>query len=382
MHGGAVKVLVWSDGTLEGGAGRQAAVVAIGLADRGHEVTLAHCTGHDVALPSTVAQRTLAVDDLWGSQPGESPSQAEVSRVLESVPADVVLVNDTCPVANLRLKQQLVDRQQPWAAVEHLGDIPPAFNCESIHQRSGWLLAQAAAVVAVSAALRAELQARHRELPVTVIGNGRPDEYFEAVDARQREATRGALGVDDDSFLVLVVARVEEPKGSLVIARALEMMSSTPGWPHLRIMWAGDGTQRSRLTALARLRRWEPQLTMLGQQPNVRPLLQAADLLLHPTYSEGMPLAVIEAMAAGLPVIGSDIAAMREVMGGTGVLVPDPHLDRHATAAAVSEVLTDLMQRPEQRERLGQQGRAYARDHFRASTMMDRYERVLCDVIS
>jgi glycosyltransferase involved in cell wall biosynthesis len=119
---------------------------------------------------------------------------------------------------------------------------------------------------------------------------------------------------------------------------------------------------------------------MLGQRAEMAPLLHAADVLMHPTYSEGMPLAVIEAMAAGLPVVGSDIPPMREVLGGTGVLVPDPRLDRRHTATCVVEALNDLWVNRDERLRLGQQGRSFAQEHYRASTMMDRYEKILTDV--
>ena len=100
-----MKVLVWSDGVLTYGAGQQAALMAQGLATRGHLVTMAHRGDHPAELTAPLEQIVLSPDDLWEPAPRGPCDETEADEVLTRTAPDVVVVNDTCPIANLALKQ-------------------------------------------------------------------------------------------------------------------------------------------------------------------------------------------------------------------------------------------------------------------------------------
>jgi glycosyltransferase involved in cell wall biosynthesis len=376
-------IVVWSDGSLTFGAGQQALLSALGLAERGHRVTLVHRGGHhEVQLPPGIEEVALAPDDLWGAAPRSLHDTTEVADALSGRTFDAVLLQDTCSLANLALKRWLISNQKRWVAVQQGSQIPPALDRNYWRSCAAEALSGASAVVAVSESIRADLLAALR-LPgeVAVIPNGRPPEFFAVRSASDRALARDALDITDDQLMVLVLARVEEPKGTVVLARALELLAPTALWPRLRVMWAGDGNQRKRLDAVARLRGWGPQLNLLGVRSDVTALLNAADVLLHATYAEGMPLAVIEAMAAGVPVVGSDIAAMREVLGDTGLFAYSPTADRGRCAHDVFQHLQWLDEHPADRTALGQRGAVRARTLYRSDTMVERYEEALINVL-
>jgi glycosyltransferase involved in cell wall biosynthesis len=161
----------------------------------------------------------------------------------------------------------------------------------------------------------------------------------------------------------MIVARLVREKGLLELAEAALALASDVRL-HVLINGAtlasdrtGIADELDRHPVVARLgARWH----RLGHREDVPRLLRAADVFVLPTYREGLPRSVIEAMAAGLPVIASDIPACRELVraGETGLLVPPR--DASALQGAISSLLNDAARRT----RMGALGREIAvREH-------------------
>jgi glycosyltransferase involved in cell wall biosynthesis len=106
-----------------------------------------------------------------------------------------------------------------------------------------------------------------------------------------------------------------------------------------------------------------------GYQDDVSPFLAAADVFVQPSRSEGLPFAVLEAMAHGVPVVCARVGGMPGVVDGCGVLVPpeDP--------AALADALRDLVHDPAGRHRLGAAGRARVARDFGDGAMLAGVER-------
>lgn len=128
---------------------------------------------------------------------------------------------------------------------------------------------------------------------------------------RSRDDVRGELGASRDDVVAIVVSRLEDTKRLDVFIAAVEAAGCV-GW------LVGDGPQREHLQALARGSR----TTLLGQRDDVAELLAAADLFALPSQSESYGIAIAEAIAAGLPVVGTSTGAVDELVANAGVLVP------------------------------------------------------------
>ena len=130
--------------------------------------------------------------------------------------------------------------------------------------------------------------------------------------------------------------------------------------PNARFLLAGNGEERARLTALRDRLRLGDRVEFLGHVDDVPSLLAASDILCHPSLAEGLPNAIVEAMASGAPVIASDVGGIAEAVEHerTGLLIP-PH-DVPSIAAALGR----LLESPALRERLATNGRQVARERF------------------
>ncbi|HEV7718598.1 MAG TPA: glycosyltransferase [Arsenicitalea sp.] len=179
-----------------------------------------------------------------------------------------------------------------------------------------------------------------------------------------RDAVRCHLGLRPDEALVLTVGRLTPQKAHQVLVEAVPaILSKLPG---ARFFLVGDGPEASNLqAAIAALGLCE-SVKLLGHRVDVPDLLGAADLFVLPSLFEGMPLVMLEAMAAGVPVVATRIGGVVEVLGDDYPLLV-PAADRAALAQTIVDGLND--------ERLAQRVAAAGRDRFesrhRASRMAD-----------
>jgi glycosyltransferase involved in cell wall biosynthesis len=154
---------------------------------------------------------------------------------------------------------------------------------------------------------------------------------------------------------VVSVGRLRAPKDFLTLVRAAALLE--PGSFRIRI--AGDGPDRERLVAEIDRLGLAAAVDLLGTQPDVGALLDAADVFVLSSTSEGLPMSVLEAMAAGLPVVASAVGGVPELVDGeTGALVAP------ADPGALAAALARLVGEPQLRERLGAAGRRRAEAEF------------------
>jgi glycosyltransferase involved in cell wall biosynthesis len=228
-----------------------------------------------------------------------------------------------------------------------------------LHIALGWLTARTAdLVLAPSAATAAEIRRdylaglRGRERAVAVLPN--------VTGGLPVAAESGGEEAGEAAGYFLFVGRLRIRKGVEVLLAA---MQDVPG---ARLLIAGDGEHREALERRAAELGFGPggpAVRFLGRcgAGRVRGLLRGARALVVPSIYEGMPLVVLEAMEAGLPVIASRVSGIPEVVadGTTGWLVPPE--DPEALAAALAAALAD----PDEARRRGEAGRRRVEDEFR-----------------
>ncbi|CAN5612070.1 hypothetical protein BH09PLA1_BH09PLA1_12490 [soil metagenome] len=198
--------------------------------------------------------------------------------------------------------------------------------------------------IAVSAATARDW-IRRTALParlITTIPNGVDTSRFEP--KRTKAEARRSLGLDvDGQPLIAAVGRLCEQKGFSFLLDAVARLGKMHAGATIAI--AGNGPLRAALLEHARALRIESRVKLLGHMNDVRPLLEAADLVVLPSLWEAMPYSLLEAMSMGLPAIGTRVAGVPEVIDAdkTGFLVPPR--DAVALAAAIQPLLGDRVRR-------------------------------------
>jgi glycosyltransferase involved in cell wall biosynthesis len=154
-----------------------------------------------------------------------------------------------------------------------------------------------------------------------------------------RSALRMGLGFAETDHLMALVATFKRQKGHKVLLEAAAEL--IPQFPNLHILLVGDGELRDELQAIARDLNLDRNVHFLGMCSDIPEILAASDSFVLPSLWEGLPMALIEAMASGLPVIATDVSGTRQVVvpGETGILVVPG--DAQELASAITEFLTN-----------------------------------------
>ncbi|MGA0060139.1 MAG: glycosyltransferase [Planctomycetota bacterium] len=180
-----------------------------------------------------------------------------------------------------------------------------------------------------------------------------------------RAVIRNELGVRDTDILLLTTATLVRRKGIDVLLQALAQLDE-----RFQLAVAGEGPEQSPLAAEAGRLGVAARVRWLGRVTAVGDLLHAADIGVLPSRAEGLGIAALEAMTAGLPIVASRVGGLAEAVvdGETGLLVPAE--DSGALAAALARVGDD----PELRTQLGTAGRARIEEAFLPARMVEGYD--------
>lgn len=198
---------------------------------------------------------------------------------------------------------------------------------------------------------------------------------WSALDATMpRDQMRASLAVPLDVSVACIIARLTEQKAHRYLFDAL---ATTPRLANLHLLVVGNGELGDQLRALASTLGLSARVHFLGARRDLGNLLQASDMFVMPSLWEGLPLSMVLALGAGLPVVATRVAGIPEVVhdGETGLLVLPG--DSPALGAALARVVTD----PAFGKRLGAAARDFVRPRFGVdgyiSAVTSLYDRLL-----
>ena len=250
-------------------------------------------------------------------------------------------------------------------------------NKKSIHARlEKWLMRRTDAVVASAASVREFYIDQVKADPSKV------EVIYNAVDWAQlqttvsREKFRTSVGVPQDVPLAGIIARLTEQKAHQVLFDAI---AHDAGLAKLHLLVVGDGELRAQLTARAETLNIQGRVHFLGARRDLGNILASIDLFAMPSYWEGLPLSMVLAMGAGLPVVASRVAGIPEVVkdGVSGLLVAPG--DTAELAAALNRIVHD----DTLRVLLGQEARTFVRPRFGVdgyvASVSALYDRLLAE---
>ncbi|NIA22248.1 MAG: glycosyltransferase [Anaerolineaceae bacterium] len=226
---------------------------------------------------------------------------------------------------------------------------------------------KARVVTAVSEAVRGHLLDRgFASDRVLTLPNGIEVEAI----AAGRPIERGRLGLPKDARLLLFVGRLTRQKGLDILLRAFSTIAAEQ--PQVHLLVAGDGEQGRELEHLSKWLGLAERVHFLGRRDDVAGLLKTAEVCVLPSRWEGLSLVLLEAMAAGRPVIATRVEGSREVLtdGCTGLLV-EPE-----SPAALAEALRRLLGDADLAARLGPAARKRVAGEFTAQAMAARYAKL------
>lgn len=210
----------------------------------------------------------------------------------------------------------------------------------------------------------------------TMIPSGMDVSSFE-VSPETRRKTRRELGIADDAPVLGIAARLDEFKGQADLVEILPKLLENK--PKLKLLLVGDGWYRPRIEKLIDEKNVRSSVIMTGLVPpnRIPSLISAMDVHALPSYQEGQPRTMVQALLAGVAIVGYDAGGIGEICMDqeTGLLVPVG--DKQALAQAIERLLDD----PALRQRLVARGKPYAQKRFDHRQMVQQinqvYDRVL-----
>jgi glycosyltransferase involved in cell wall biosynthesis len=224
----------------------------------------------------------------------------------------------------------------------------------------------ASGLIGVSNDIASFLRKRFPDTQVTCIHNGIMNHQSARTDAPG--TTKEQIGIAEPAFVVGCVGRLSPVKGIEYLLRAVSLLVHERGMQSIHAAVVGGGPLQRSLEMLAQNLGISRHVTFLGERHDVPSLLRLFDVFAMPSLHEGIPMALLEAMRAGCPVVASAVGGIPEVIrdGSDGVLVPpkDPSALAHAIGAMQASALN--------RARFSEAGRARVAAEFDAGRMAIR----------
>jgi L-malate glycosyltransferase len=210
---------------------------------------------------------------------------------------------------------------------------------------------------------------------IAVIYNGINIRSFQS-RADERQSLRRELGFSDQDFLILQVARLDYLKDHATAIRTMTRV--VHNCPTARLLLVGEGPELSKIQQQVREVGLEKHVLLLGLRTDIARLLAAADMFLLTSISEGIPVTLLEAMAAGLPLVSTRVGGVPEVItdGETGLLAAA------GDDAKLAEHVLRLASQNETRLRFGKAGVKRAEDKFSEQEMHAGYLRVYQEMLN
>lgn len=358
------KVLFLLPGLNSYGVAKATLSLACGLINRGHSVHCASQADEDVVkewvsrgvcfvpVPFQGANRSPGA--LW------SVGQA-LARLLQRERFDVIH-------SHHRQTTLIAKLLRPWRS------CPVVTTCHGILQGRRALSAWGMRVICVSQDTQQHLVRRFGVKPerAVVIHNGIDLGSWAGLSMR---GLAHAPKRPDEPFTVTSLARLSPEKDLGTLLKAMSMVIVT--FPRARVWLAGTGELESELKALARTLGIGHAVRFLGLVSDVRPILAATDVFVLSSTTEGLPMSLLEALAAGVPVVATRVGGIPTVVKHreTGCLVPA------CDARLLADEITYLFQHPQQAREMCIRGREVVEREFSVARMARETERVYQSVI-
>ena len=194
-------------------------------------------------------------------------------------------------------------------------------------------------------------------------------------NAQVRLAVRRELNVDDDAPVVGFVGRMVDGKGGTTLLEAAKQIVNAV--PSVKFVFIGEGPQRKDWEGLVQVLGLSGRVFFTGVRKDMSSMYAAMDIMVLPSYEEAMPMCVLEAMAAGLPVVATRVGAIPEVVDQQSGIVVEPR-----DAMTLAEAMLRLLQNPEAARAMGEAGRKRIQQKYSSDAMAQQYMNIYSQAVA
>jgi glycosyltransferase involved in cell wall biosynthesis len=367
-----VKILLLSTSMGMGGADQQLLSAATGLRDRGHEVRIVSLT--PLGEMGARARAAGLVTESLGMQRGIADPRG-LTRLVRLVRAwRPAVLHSHMLHANLMARAVRLFVPVP-AVVSTIHNIYEGGRLRMLGYRLTNGLVDHVTIISQAAADRFVREGIVPASLLEVVPNGVDTERYQSVPPGTRERLRQSLGLGAE-FAWLAVGRFEAAKDYPNMLRAFARVREEQ--PGAVLLLVGRGSLQAGTEALAAALGLEGRVRFVGTREDVPEFMTVADGYVMSSAWEGMPMVLLEAAAAGLPIVATRVGGNEEVVrdGNTGFLAPA------GDAGALGTAMLRLMALPEtERRAMGAHGHDHVCQHYGLGRVVDRYEAVYREVI-
>ncbi len=266
-------------------------------------------------------------------------------------------------------------RDIPWIAYHHgytSTDLKMRFY-NLFDRRS---LPKADRVVTVCRAFAQELETNKRVKNISVLHNSiRPQPAVDEADVR---ALREKLGIEPNNKVILSVGRLSKEKAHADLIRAFARLLDLNSELKVKLVIVGDGPERAALNAQAAASPLADRIIFVGHVKDVQPFYSMADVLANSSHSEGSPYVLLEAMAAGVPIVATAVGGVPEMVENdeTALLVAP------ANAEEMAQAISELLRNTNTSSRLSANAEALVRDRFSPDRYVKSFAEICRSVIA
>jgi glycosyltransferase involved in cell wall biosynthesis len=360
-----MRVLLTAATMAMGGAERVVVELAKGLRAGGDQVAVAADHG-----PLDPALEAAGVTRFTTAGYGRSPISAArgtlgVRKAIRSFRPDVIHSHNVKSTALVAAARASVRPRPPLVATFH-GVRREEYRAAALILRAPKIVVCVSEDVASGLARSGLGRDRLRVIPNAVPAP-------EPLTGEVRDAIDRELGLEGAPVVSLVGRLVPQKAPERFLAAAALIAAEVPG---CRFLIVGDGPLRDRLEADAGARDIDGAVRFTGIRPDARSLISRSDVIVFSSDWEGMSLVALEALAAGTPVVATDVEGMRQLMGtGAGVLVG-------RDAPPLARAVIDLLNDPERRDEMGRRGRELIAVKLSLERMVDAYRELYRELAS
>jgi len=347
-YGRSKRIALITDDPGWGGVATHAFSLAKQLIQAGFTVALAMSSTEDLRLEDLSEHPNLFIYEIpYNTVTHFSSTLTDSSPVLtliQDFEPDLIVFEDSCPVSMLAAREAAALAEVPYICIEHLVEpyLQDKFAAEC--ERLKLIYGRAEDVIAVSGYSLACLEKYfHLEHKGRVIYNGVDSRYFIPLPKSVLIplcVNQGILPLTEMKTIVCVGRLSPEKQVGKIVRAFKKLIKQQMPENSFQLLIVGDGPERQALENLVFALKLDSDVTFIGHQSDVLPYLNIADLFVHLGQYEGLPMAILEAMAAGVPVIASNVGGIPEIFAGDELFVVPSDIDEAELAAHICNFFT------------------------------------------